>query len=153
MDSSLIRMRMFVPLLLIVIWAPRAQSRGVNKVSMYQNCEQWMAHFGRVYVKDGEQERRFEIFNNNVKFIESFNGGYNRTYKLSINGFTDQINEEFQAYHNGLKMRSSLISSQSLSLFRYGNATGLHLVWTGERNKQLRTLKTKNNVVGNNLPL
>lgn len=80
-----------------------------------------MARYGRVYKDDAEREMRYEIFKNNVEFIESFNRAGNRLYKLGINQFADVTNEEFQASHNGYKKPSQLRQSEGTK-FRYENA-------------------------------
>ena len=53
-----------------------------------------MHQFGRTYASDAEKEKRFKIFKDNVNFIEQFNKGGKRTYKLNINKFADFTNEE-----------------------------------------------------------
>lgn len=86
--------------------------------------EQWMARYGRVYKDEAEKEIRFKIFKDNVEFIESFNKDGKKTYKLGINEFADQTNEEFQASRNGYKLKSNPKSSQSMP-FRYENVTAV----------------------------
>ncbi|KAI7733965.1 hypothetical protein M8C21_031971 [Ambrosia artemisiifolia] len=61
-----------------------------------------MARYGRVYKDDKEQEARFMVFKNNVAYIEEFNSK-NLAYKLSVNKFADQTNEEFKTTRNRLK--------------------------------------------------
>jgi len=56
-----------------------------------------------------------------VEFIESFNNAGNRPYKLRINEFADQTNEEFRASHNGYKRSYSRPSA--MTPFRYENMT------------------------------
>ncbi|OVA15432.1 Peptidase C1A [Macleaya cordata] len=85
--------------------------------------QQWMTQYGKVYKDLAEKESRFKIFKTNVEFIESFNNVGNKPYKLSINEFADQTNEEFRASRNGYKM-SSRSSSQSTS-FKYENVTAV----------------------------
>ena len=81
-----------------------------------------MAKYGKVYKDVSEKEKMFEIFKKNVEYIESFNSNNTKTYKLSINQFADQTNEEFKAAHNGFK-RSYSGSPKTMSLFRYQNVT------------------------------
>ncbi|KAF8411032.1 hypothetical protein HHK36_003571 [Tetracentron sinense] len=104
--------------LLLGVWASQAMSRSLamNEASMSERHEQWMSRYGRIYDDVSEKERRFKIFKDNVEFIESFNG----SYKLGINEFADQTNEEFVASRTGYRMISSLFQQSSAS-FRYEN--------------------------------
>lgn len=94
---------------------------------MREKHKSWMACYARVYTDDAEKERRFNIFKDNVKFIESFNKAGNRPYKLAINEFADQTNEEFQSSRNSFRRATS--KSISLEnegpLFRYENASAV----------------------------
>ena len=81
-----------------------------------------MARNGRVYKDSVEKDKRFKIFKDNVQYIESVNRVENRPYKLGINEFADQTNEEFQASRNGYKRLSNERSSKTIS-FRYENVT------------------------------
>jgi hypothetical protein len=65
--------------------------------------EQWMATYGKVYADAAEKERRFEIFKDNVEYIESFNTAGNTPYKLSVNKFADLTNEELKVARNGYR--------------------------------------------------
>ncbi|KAK3019217.1 LOW QUALITY PROTEIN: hypothetical protein RJ639_004871 [Escallonia herrerae] len=42
-----------------------------------------------------ERENRFKIFEDNVKFAECFDNDGSQSYKLGINEFSDQTNDEF----------------------------------------------------------
>ncbi|GJZ63235.1 senescence-specific cysteine protease SAG39-like protein [Tanacetum coccineum] len=79
---------------------------------------------GRVYKDDAEKEMRFEIFKYNVELIDSFNSGGNKPYKLGVNAFADQTNEEFKAARNGYKFSSSKRSARTTP-FRYENVTAV----------------------------
>lgn len=82
---------LFTALLIFGMWAFQATSRTLQETSMSDRDEQWMVCFGRVYKDNVEKEMRFKIFKANVELIESFNG----PYKLAVNAFADQTNEEF----------------------------------------------------------
>ncbi|CAN8303988.1 unnamed protein product [Cochlearia groenlandica] len=62
-----------------------------------------MNQFSRVYSNELEQKARFDVFKNNLRFIENFNKEGNRTYKLGVNKFADWSEDEFFATHTGLK--------------------------------------------------
>ncbi|CAN6546153.1 unnamed protein product [Malus baccata var. baccata] len=76
---------------------------------------QWMEEFGRVYQDSAEKERRFHIFKNNAEFVEKFNSEGKKTYKLSINQFSDMTHEEFLRHHTGYKKPTESISSADAS--------------------------------------
>ncbi|XP_047094510.1 senescence-specific cysteine protease SAG39-like [Lolium rigidum] len=72
-------------------------ARELNKdLSMVARHEAWMAQYGRVYKDAAEKAHRFDVFNDNVRFIESFNT-QNRKFSLGINQFADLTNDEFRA--------------------------------------------------------
>ncbi|KAF8391241.1 hypothetical protein HHK36_023543 [Tetracentron sinense] len=102
----------------------QAMSRSLHEASMPEQHELWMARFGRVYKDSEEKEMRFKIFQSNFEFINSFNGDASRSYKLSVNEFADQTNEEFVASRNGYK-RSSPTKSSATSSFKYQNVTAV----------------------------
>ncbi|KAF5472980.1 hypothetical protein F2P56_009632 [Juglans regia] len=111
-------------LTLLGLWVSQATSRTLHEASMLERHVEWMALYGRTYKDSAEKEMRFKLFKLNVEFIESFNNDGNRPYKLSINEFADQSNEEFRALHNGYK-RSSNLRSFPMTPFRYENVTAV----------------------------
>ena len=56
--------------------------------------EQWMSKHRRNYANDTEKTMHFEIFKDNVKYVNNFNKYGNQRYKLGINRFADLANEE-----------------------------------------------------------
>ncbi|KAK6124322.1 hypothetical protein DH2020_041943 [Rehmannia glutinosa] len=109
-------------LFMLEIWVSQSKARTLPDASMVEKHEQWMARYGRNYKDDVEKTKRFEIFRENVEYIESFNGAGVRPYKLAINNFADLTNEEFRASRIGYKLRSRSKLSE-VSLFRYANVT------------------------------
>ncbi|KAJ8616460.1 hypothetical protein MRB53_035832 [Persea americana] len=99
-------------------------SRTLPNPSMFTRHEQWMEVHGRVYKDAMEKEQRFKIFKDNVEFIESFNNAGDRSYKLSINEFADQTNEEFKAIRNGYKPSKTRMLSNEVS-FMYENVSAM----------------------------
>ncbi|KAK4401679.1 putative cysteine protease RD21B [Sesamum angolense] len=57
--------------------------------------ESWLAKHGKAYNAIGEKEKRFEIFKDNLKFIDEHNS-VDRSYKLGLNRFADLTNEEYR---------------------------------------------------------
>ncbi|CAK9315781.1 unnamed protein product [Citrullus colocynthis] len=58
--------------------------------------ESWLVHHGKAYNALGEKERRFEIFKDNLRFIDEHNRE-SRTYKVGLTRFADLTNEEYRA--------------------------------------------------------
>ena len=114
----------FALFLILVVLASQVMSRNLHDASLTQTHEEWIAKYGKVYKDAAEKERRFNIFNDNAKFIESFNAAGNRPYKLSINEFADQTNEKFKASRNGYRSPSLLRLTKEAS-FRYENVTAV----------------------------
>ncbi|KAH6759486.1 TRICHOME BIREFRINGENCE-LIKE 37 [Perilla frutescens var. frutescens] len=111
--------------LVLEMWASLAAARTAPYASMVERHEKWMVESGRVYKDEAEKAKRFNIFKENVEYIESFNeAAAARPYKLAINKFADLTNEEFQASRNGYKVVTSHPKSSSkVSSFRYANVT------------------------------
>ncbi|XP_024992824.1 senescence-specific cysteine protease SAG39-like isoform X2 [Cynara cardunculus var. scolymus] len=127
---SLDRSLILVALLVFGIWACNVTSRTLNEETMLQKHQQWMARYGRQYKDDIERETRFKIFKNNVAYVESFNDVGNRGYKLSVNEFADQTNEEFKAIRNGFKVPFGLVSSRTTSfMYEDVNAVPSSMDW------------------------
>jgi len=93
----------FAIFLILGTWACQVTSRELQEPSMSARHEQWMATYGKVYADAAEKERRFEIFKDNVEYIESFNTAGNTPYKLSVNKFADLTNEELKVARNGYR--------------------------------------------------
>ncbi|XP_017972727.1 PREDICTED: zingipain-2-like [Theobroma cacao] len=100
--------------------ASQAMSRTIHEASIANKHEQWMATYGRKYESKSEKEKRFNIFKDNLEYIESFNKAGNKSYKLGINEFADMTHDEFLAAHTGYKMPHNPTTSISTS-FRYEN--------------------------------
>lgn len=62
--------------------------------------ESWIVKHGKNYNAIGEKEKRFEIFKDNLKFIDEHNAE-TRPYKLGLNRFSDLTNEEYRAMFVG----------------------------------------------------
>ncbi|KAK6938647.1 LOW QUALITY PROTEIN: Granulin [Dillenia turbinata] len=65
--------------------------------------EKWIVKHGKNYNALGEKEKRFEIFKDNLRFIDQHNS-QNLTYKLGLNRFADLTNEEYRSIYLGRKI-------------------------------------------------
>lgn len=66
--------------------------------------EMWLVKHGRAYNALGEKERRFEIFKDNLEFIDEHNSVGNPSYKLGLNKFADLSNDEYRSVYLGTRM-------------------------------------------------
>ncbi|KAK6159315.1 hypothetical protein DH2020_006629 [Rehmannia glutinosa] len=70
---------------------------------------------GKAYNAIGEKERRFEIFKDNLKFIDEHNS-VDRPYKLGPNRFADLTNEEYRSMFVGGRLdRKSRLMNRTAS--------------------------------------
>ncbi|KAI3980536.1 hypothetical protein MKX01_025101 [Papaver californicum] len=77
--------------------------------------ESWLIKHQKVYNALGEKERRFEIFKDNLKFIDEHNSQIGLSYKIGLNKFADLTNDEYRKMYLGTKIDSkrSLYSPKS----------------------------------------
>ncbi|KAJ4963898.1 hypothetical protein NE237_023837 [Protea cynaroides] len=97
-------------------------------MSMY---ESWLVKHGKNYNALGEKEKRFEIFKDNLRFIDEHNAE-NRTYKVGLNRFADLTNEEYRAMYLGTKIDSHRRLSRPMSdryAFRVGDSLPDSVDW------------------------
>ncbi|PSR87959.1 Cysteine proteinase [Actinidia chinensis var. chinensis] len=78
---------------------------------------EWLAKHGKAYNRIGERERRFEIFKDNLKFVDEHNSE-NRSYKVGLNRFADLTNEEYRSMFLGTKTDSKRRFMKSKSASR-----------------------------------
>jgi len=98
-------------------------SRRLPEASSSERHEKWMTQYGKVYKDASEREKRFQIFKNNVQFIESFNAAGDKPFNLSINKFADLHSEEFKALlTNGQRKERRVWRARETS-FRYDSIT------------------------------
>ncbi|PSS16462.1 Senescence-specific cysteine protease [Actinidia chinensis var. chinensis] len=100
--------------------ASQATSRSLQDASLYERHKQWTARYGRVYKDTAEEEKRFNIFKDNVEYIESSNKAANKPYTLGVNQFTDLTNEEFK-----LRNRFKSHVGSTTTSFKYQNMTAV----------------------------
>ncbi|KAL7225668.1 hypothetical protein ACSBR1_020930 [Camellia fascicularis] len=106
------------------VLSSQASSRILNEQTMLEMHEQWMTRHGRVYKDTEEKNARFQVFKDNVQFINAFNEGVDRGYKLGLNQFLDLTDEEFRASHTGYQRQPTKETFVSKpTSFRYANLT------------------------------
>ncbi|KAF2309768.1 hypothetical protein GH714_005059 [Hevea brasiliensis] len=62
--------------------------------------EDWLVKNGKAYNALGERERRFQVFKDNLRFIDEHNSE-NRTYRVGLNRFADLTNEDYRSMYLG----------------------------------------------------
>ncbi|THG05228.1 hypothetical protein TEA_013673 [Camellia sinensis var. sinensis] len=108
------------------VLSSQASSRILNEQTMLEMHEKWMTRHGRVYKDTEEKNARFQVFKDNVQYINAFNEGVDRGYKLGLNQFSDLTNEEFRASHTGYKRQPTKETFVSKpTSFRYANLTNV----------------------------
>lgn len=80
--------------------------------------EAWLVKHGKAYNALGEKEKRFEIFKENLRFIDEHNSE-NRTYKVGLNRFADLTNEEYRSMYLGARFGAKRTSLKSKRSDRY----------------------------------
>jgi len=112
-------MKYLIALCITILWAcvyPLAMSRTLSEsLSVVEAHQQWMMKYGRVYTNSSEMDNRFQIFKENLEYIEKFNNVGNKSYKFGLNSYSDLTSEEFIASHTGLKVPNQLSSSKMRS--------------------------------------
>ncbi|KAL3851377.1 hypothetical protein ACJIZ3_013259 [Penstemon smallii] len=109
----------FMLLSIFAVLSYRTTSLPSEDYSMSIKHETWMARHKRYYDNNEEREKRFNIFKDNVKYIESFNRVGGQTYELEVNAFADLTKEEFLTKYAGNYMPS--LKGSPSSSFKYEN--------------------------------
>ncbi|KAM3392862.1 hypothetical protein ACQJBY_013812 [Aegilops geniculata] len=82
---------------ILLAWAAAASGRGVDvdDMLMMDRFLRWQATHNRSYPSAGERLRRFQVYRDNVEYIDATNRRANLTYQLGENQFADLTREEF----------------------------------------------------------
>lgn len=59
--------------------------------------QKFQTKYNKVYSSEQETDKRFEIFRDTLKFINTHNADPTKTHKVAINHFADMTHEEFKA--------------------------------------------------------
>nr|BAJ85145.1 predicted protein [Hordeum vulgare subsp. vulgare] len=69
---------------------------------------EWMAEHGSTYNAIGEEERRFEAFRDNLRYIDQHNAAADagvHSFRLGLNRFADLTNEEYRSTYLGARTK------------------------------------------------
>jgi cathepsin L len=74
-----------------------------NFANSYLTFKSWMRQHGKQYDSFEESMTRFDIFKQNLEFIEKHNSE-NHGFQVALNKYADLTNDEFRSLMNGLKV-------------------------------------------------
>ncbi|GMP48482.1 hypothetical protein CsSME_00015816 [Camellia sinensis var. sinensis] len=97
--------------------------------------DKWLVHHGgKASNAIGEKGRRFEIFKDNLRFVDEHNAAENRTYRVGLNRFANLSNEEYRSMFLGVRMETKRrLSSPKTSdryVFQAGDKLPESVDWT-----------------------
>ncbi|NP_001312246.1 low-temperature-induced cysteine proteinase-like precursor [Nicotiana tabacum] len=77
--------------------------------------ESWLVEHGKSYNALDEKDKRFQIFKENLRYIDEQNSVPNKSYKLGLTKFADLTNEEYRSMYLGTKTsdRRRLLKNKS----------------------------------------
>nr|KJB14608.1 hypothetical protein B456_002G133800 [Gossypium raimondii] len=81
--------------------------------------EEWLVKHGKTYNGLGEKERRFQIFKDNLRFIDEHNADESQSFKVGLNRFADLTNEEYRAIYLGIKKANRKKNAKVVSINDY----------------------------------
>jgi hypothetical protein len=70
--------------------------------------DEWMSRHGKAYNAIGEEERRYQVFRDNLRYIDQHNAAADagvHSFRLGLNRFADLTNEEYRATYLGVNNR------------------------------------------------
>ncbi|PSS19737.1 Actinidain like [Actinidia chinensis var. chinensis] len=68
--------------------------------------ESWFVEYGKSYNSIGEKEMRFEIFKDNLRFVDEHNAESNQSYTVGLNQFVNLSDEEYRSTYLGFNVTS-----------------------------------------------
>jgi hypothetical protein len=74
----------------------------------------WMARHGKAYNAVGEEERRYQVFKDNLRYVDRHNAAAD-SFRLGLNRFADLTNDEYRSAYLGVKnkpQRDSKLSAR-----------------------------------------
>ncbi|KAE8692248.1 hypothetical protein F3Y22_tig00110847pilonHSYRG00083 [Hibiscus syriacus] len=120
-------------LLLLGTLASLVMSRTIPEAAIVDKHERWMVDHGRTYESKLEKEKRLDIFRENLEYIESFNNGGNKSFKLGLNEFADMTQDEFIAAHTGYNKKqeqdNSTLSEPTLFMYEKFSDVPISFDW------------------------
>ncbi|BFG35908.1 hypothetical protein CerSpe_221820 [Prunus speciosa] len=132
--SSTMSLTIFTLLLLSFTLSSHASGVGSrSEAEVKEIYQEWLVKHQKTYNGIGEEERRFEIFKDNLRFIDEHNA-QDRPYKVGLNAFADLTNQEYRAKFLGTRSdpKRRVMKAKNLSqryAFRAGEALPSSVDW------------------------
>ncbi|XP_010549252.1 PREDICTED: cysteine proteinase RD21A-like [Tarenaya hassleriana] len=104
---------------------------GRSEAETEEMYEAWLVKHGKFYNALGEKDRRFEIFKDNLRFIDEHNAR-NLTYRLGLTRFADLTNDEYRSMYLGAKPHKRTLRTSDRYLPRVGDAIPDSVDWRKE---------------------
>jgi len=102
-----------------VVFVVDAKEGEVGRMLFFHEWEQWKNQYGRLYSSQVEHDARYNVFEQNLKFVNEWNSEGNSSFTLGLNRFADLTNDEFVdllgSPMEGDAKQQSLISRRNLN--------------------------------------
>ncbi|WJX89600.1 cathepsin L [Trifolium repens] len=131
MASITITSLIFFSLITLSLALDMSMRSNKEVMTMY---EEWLVKHQKVYNGLGEKDKRFEIFKDNLGFIDEHNAK-NYTYKVGLNKFADMTNEEYRDMYLGTRndAKRRVMKTKITTGHRYAYSSGdrlpVHVDW------------------------
>ncbi|CAH2035819.1 unnamed protein product [Thlaspi arvense] len=127
---------------------------GRSDAEVMRLYETWLVKHGKVQNSLVEKDRRFEIFKDNLRFIDDHNSK-NLSYRLGLTKFADLTNDEYRSMYLGAKMqKKGERKTSQLYEARVGDAVPESVDWrkegaVAEKNAKVVTIDSYEDVPAN----
>ncbi|CAN6898496.1 unnamed protein product [Brassica oleracea var. botrytis] len=102
-----------------------------SDAEVYKLYEEWLVKHGKVQNSLTEKDRRFEIFKDNLRFIDDHNGK-NLSYRLGLTKFADLTNDEYRSMYVGSRLKRKSTRTSLRYEARVGDALPESVDWRKE---------------------
>ncbi|GMH17474.1 hypothetical protein Nepgr_019315 [Nepenthes gracilis] len=98
-----------------------------SSVSTSDLFDAWCKHHGKNYSSEQEKQYRFQVFGDNLAFVNSHNNLGNSSYTLDLNAFADLTHQEFRVSKLGLglSLADNLIRMNPLPVSQPGSLSDI----------------------------
>ncbi|PKA49900.1 Oryzain alpha chain [Apostasia shenzhenica] len=118
---------LFLAALLTCAAIPQAATNRREEEEVRQLYDGWLAKHGKSFNALDDKERRFQVFKDNLQFIDEHNAAADageRSFRLGLNRFADLSNQEFRAKFLGLRSPARRIRLARSGSDRYRASAG-----------------------------
>jgi hypothetical protein len=116
----------------LLLLLPLAAAADMSIVSYGERSEEetrrmyvdWMARHGKAYNAVGEEERRYQVFKDNLRYVDRHNAAADagvHSFRLGLNRFADLTNDEYRATYLGVKNKPQRDNKLSARYHADGN--------------------------------